>query len=229
MRCSRGIATDRGGIFAIARGLGGDLLRGMSSLEIPDTCGVILLPDCTLFPHGGLPLRIFEPRYRQMLSESLDGDCFFAVGRVEGAETDELAECVSPIGTVGLVRASQQMDDGTSNLLLHGVIRVKFQQWLEGHDYPTARIKPLPQVFEPTAQAPAALEALREVIEHVTANLPGEVKDAFDSMTQEIDDPAILADVVSQQFVHDPAARYELLSMDSVAARVAWLCSRLQP
>ena len=34
----------------------------MSSLNIPETCGVMLLPDCTLFPHGGLPLHIFEPR-----------------------------------------------------------------------------------------------------------------------------------------------------------------------
>jgi Lon protease-like protein len=201
----------------------------MSSLAIPDTCGVILLPDCTLFPHGGLPLRIFEPRYREMLSESLEGDCFFAVGRVLGAETEDLHDCVSPIGTVGLVRASQEMDDGTSNLLLHGVVRVRFREWLEGSSYPTARITPLPQVFEPESQAEAALEALREATEHATANLPTEVKQAFDSMTQEIDDPAILADVVSQQFIHKPADRYELLSMDSVAARIAWLCAHLNP
>ncbi len=46
----------------------------------------MLLPDCTLFPHGGLPLHIFEPRYRRMLEESLEGDCFFAIGRLLGAE-----------------------------------------------------------------------------------------------------------------------------------------------
>ena len=187
----------------------------------------MLLPDCTLFPHGGLPLRIFEPRYRRMLDESLAGTCFFAIARLVGEETDDPADCVSPIGTIGLVRASREMEDGTSNLLLHGVIRVRFLEWLGGVDYPTARIRPIPQIFEPEVQAPAALAALREAAEHATADLPAEVRDAFHSMTSGIDDPAILADVLSQQFIHEPEERYELLSTESVAARIAWLCSRL--
>lgn len=200
----------------------------MSSLEIPETCGVILLPDATLFPHGGLPLRIFEDRYREMLADSLADTCFFAVGRLNGEETDP-ADCVSPIGTIGLIRASREMDDGTSNLLLHGVIRVRFIEWIDGSSYPTARIRPIPQVFEPESQSLAALEALREAAEHATAELPQEVKDAFDSMAEGIDDPAILADVLSQQFIHEPGERYELLAMESVPARVAWLCERFNP
>lgn len=201
----------------------------MSSLEIPETCGAMLLPDCTLFPHGGLPLRIFEPRYRQMLADSLAGSCFFAVARLTGEETDDPADCVSPIGTVGLVRASREMDDGTSNLLLHGVIRVEFLEWLADQPYPTARIRPIAQVFDPASQTDGALESLREAAEHATAELPDEVRDAFDKMAEGIDDPAIFADVLSQQFIQDPDDRQELLSMDSVAARIAWLCSRLIP
>mgnify|MGYP002622785285 FL=1 len=201
----------------------------MSSLEIPETCGAMLLPDCTLFPHGGLPLRIFEPRYRRMLEDSLAGSCFFAVARLLGEETEDPADCVSPVGTIGLVRASREMDDGTSNLLLHGVIRVRFVEWLEGTDYPTARIRPIAQIFEPASQAGAALDALRDAADRATAGLPGEVKDAFDSMASGIDDPAILADVLSQQFIRDPDERHDLLSMESVTERIAWLCSRLDP
>ena len=40
-----------------------------SSLVLPEVSGVMLLPDCTLFPHGGLPLHVFEPRYKEMLRE----------------------------------------------------------------------------------------------------------------------------------------------------------------
>ena len=39
----------------------------------------------------------------------------------------------------------------------------------------------------------------------------------------------VLADVLSQQFIHDPEDRYELLNMESVAARIAWLCPMLCP
>ncbi|RYD61631.1 MAG: hypothetical protein EOP83_16570 [Verrucomicrobiaceae bacterium] len=199
----------------------------MSSLNIPETCGVMLLPDCTLFPHGGLPLHIFEPRFRMMLADSLQGTCFFAVARLLGKETDDPSRCASPVGTMGLVRASRELDDGTSNLLLHGVIRVKFVDWLDS-PYPKARIIPMPSLFEPESQAKGALEALHEASEHVTRGLPAEVREALVNMTEQIDDPSILADVMAQQFLHDPDERQDLLEMESAAARVAWICRKFE-
>ncbi|GAA5483812.1 LON peptidase substrate-binding domain-containing protein [Haloferula sargassicola] len=198
----------------------------MSSLQIPETCGAMLLPDCVVFPHGGLPLRVFEPRYRAMLDESLASHCFFAVARLVGEETEDPTHCTPEIGTIGLVRASREMEDGTSNLLLHGVIRVRFREWLAGCDYPTARIEPIPSVFEPESQAAAAVEALREAAEVALAPFADEVRDAFRSMCDPIDDPAILCDVMSQQFIQDPDERQTMLELESVAARVAWICKR---
>ncbi|MGB1130451.1 MAG: LON peptidase substrate-binding domain-containing protein [Haloferula sp.] len=198
-----------------------------SSLTLPDVTGVMLLPDCTLFPHGGLPLHIFEPRYREMLADSLETTCFFGVARLEGEETDDLADCTSDIGTIGLVRAAREMDDGTSNLLLHGVIRVRFSDWANDGAYPKAKISPIPAVFEPESQSAAAIESLKEAAEIALSEFTTEIGDAFHSMTESIDDPAILADVVAQQFVQDPAHRHHLLVMDSVAERIAWLCRHL--
>lgn len=199
----------------------------MSSLNIPQTCGVMLLPDCTLFPHGGLPLHIFEPRYREMLSEALNGSCFFAIARLLGKEKSDPARCVAPVGTMGLVRASRELEDGTSNLLLHGVIRVRFTEWLES-PFPKARIEPVPSVFEPESQSRAALEALQEAADSVTKDLPEDVRQALVSMTAQIDDPSILADVMAQQFLHDPDERQDLLEMESAAARVAWICKKFE-
>ncbi|WP_264485601.1 LON peptidase substrate-binding domain-containing protein [Luteolibacter arcticus] len=187
----------------------------------------MLLPDCTLFPHGGLPLHIFEPRYRMMLADSLQGTCFFAIGRLLGKETDDLSRCAAPLGTMGLVRASRELDDGTSNLLLHGVIRVKFMDWLDS-PYPKARILPVPSIFEPESQSNAALAALHEASDQVTRSLPAEVREALINMTQQIDDPSILADVMAQQFLHDPDERQDLLEMESAAARVAWICKKFE-
>lgn len=198
-----------------------------SSLVLPDVTGVMLLPDCTLFPHGGLPLHIFEPRYRQMLADSLEGSCFFGLARLEGEETDNLSECTSEIGTVGLIRASREMEDGTSNLLLHGVIRVRFTEWIDDAPYPKAAISPIPAIFEPETQSEAAIEALKEAADIALTEFTTEIGDAFHSMTESIDDPAILADVMAQQFIQDPSERHHLLVMDSVAERIAWLCRHL--
>ena len=115
----------------------------MPTIHLPERCGVMLLPDCTLFPHGGLPLHIFEPRYRKMLEDALEGDCFFAVARLTGDETPDPAECTAPVGTIGLVRASREQEDGTSQLLLHGVMRVRFTEWHDDRPYPFASIEPV--------------------------------------------------------------------------------------
>lgn len=201
----------------------------MSSQNLPETCGVMLLPDCTLFPHGGLPLHIFEDRYRRMLDDALAGSCFFAVARLIDSEKDDPSRCAAPIGTLGLVRASRELDNGTSNLLLHGVIRVRFIDWITSFPYPKARIEPVAAVFEPESQARAAVEALHEATDHATRELPEEVRAAVLELTRHLDDPVILADVIAQQFLHDPDERQDVLEMDSVAARIAWLCRKLNP
>ncbi len=129
----------------------------------------MLLPDCTLFPHGGLPLFIFEPRYRQMLNDALEGDCFFAVARLLGDETENPGESVAPVGTIGLVRASREQEDGTSQLLIHGVMRVRFTEWHHDRDYPYASIEPVISVFTPEKQSVAAMKTLRGAVEDAAA------------------------------------------------------------
>lgn len=201
----------------------------MSSLNIPQICGVMPLPDCTLFPHGGMPLHIYEHRYRQMLAETLDDSFFFAVAMLDGKESADLANCTRKVGTIGLIRTAQELDDGTSHLLLHGVIRVHFREWIDDSPYPKARIAPIPNIFQPKSQSAAALEALRETAEFALHGLPEEIHTAFTTMISSIHDPATLADVIAQQFIHQPEERQQLLETESPAARTAWLCQKLCP
>lgn len=199
----------------------------MSALHIPDTCGVMLLPDCTLFPHGGLPLRIFEPRYRRMLEEAIEGTPMFAVARLLRPETKNPADCVAPVGTIGLIRASRQQSDGTSHLLLHGVLRVRFTGWRSGHSYPVAEIEPRITFFEPAHQAAAAAKTLRGSVEDAIRMLPEDVRHAVMTLVERTEDPVMLTDVVAQQFVQDPVLRQRLLEMDSAGERIGLICDYL--
>src|SRR5262245_34551461 len=42
--------------------------------RLPETIPIFPLPDAVLFPNASLPLHIFEPRYRQMVADALEGD-----------------------------------------------------------------------------------------------------------------------------------------------------------
>lgn len=203
------------------------MVISLSAIEIPKQCGVMLLPDCTLFPHGGLPLHIFEPRYRRMLEDALAGDCVFAVVRLLGEEGDKPGKCTAPVGTAGLIRASREAGDGTSQLLLHGVLRVRFLEWLNDREYPTALIEPLLSSFEPEDQAEGAMKTLRAAVEDAVGSLPEEVQQGVFGLLDQADEPGLMTDIICQQFVQDPDLRQQLLEIESVGARIPLLCDYL--
>lgn len=187
----------------------------------------MLLPDCTLFPHGGLPLYIFEPRYRKMLDDALEGDCFFAVARLLGEEEETPENYVSPVGTIGLVRASREQKDGTSQLLVHGVMRVRFTEWHETRDYPYASIEPVISIFSPEIQARAAMKTLRGAVEDAVRPLSEEVQSGVFALLDRADDPGLMTDIISQQFIHEADLRQSLLEMDSIGDRIPVICNYL--
>ena len=187
----------------------------------------MLLPDCTLFPHGGLPLFIYEDRYRKMLADALEGDCFFAVARLLDEEVP-FSEGAAKIGTIGLVRASRQQEDGTSQLLLHGVMRVRFNEWLDEKAYPYASVEPVISHFAQPHQEAAAMKTLRGSVEDAIRPLPEDVQNGVLELIDRADTAALMTDIISQQFVHEPELRQELLEMDSVGHRIPLICEYLR-
>jgi len=86
----------------------------------------MVLPGAQLFPHVPLPLYIFEPRYRRMLSWSLEQDRMFCIASMKPgiSEAHSRDEFYHTVG-LGLVRACVGREDGTSHLILQGMARMR--------------------------------------------------------------------------------------------------------
>ena len=127
-------------------------------ITLPDVVPVMTLPDVTFFPQAMMPLHIFEPRYRQMLKDVLESNRLFAVTGLNPKLAADPGQFEPPhlIATVGIVRACQKNDNGTSNLLLQGLCRVEFLEVLPDDPYRRVRIRAL--ASEPV---PDAAEAAR--------------------------------------------------------------------
>ena len=89
-------------------------------LEIP------LFPLRTvLFPGGSMPLRIFEPRYLEMISECLKTGKRFGICLIrEGSETGRAAT-VQEIGTLGSISYWQQLSNGMLGITVRGEQRFR--------------------------------------------------------------------------------------------------------
>ena len=85
--------------------------------------------NVVLFPGADLPLHIFEPRYRQMITECYEQEKPFGVVLVRPGSPPMLEEPY-PVGTMADILALSRMDDGRMNLIARGGQRF---QILEQH------------------------------------------------------------------------------------------------
>ena len=84
------------------------------------------LAGALLFPGGQLPLHIFEPRYRAMVKDALDGDRLIAMiqPRAEG-EGREGPPPLFEIGCIGRIESCEELEDGRYNIVLEGLSRFR--------------------------------------------------------------------------------------------------------
>lgn len=196
----------------------------MPHQDIPDQLSVMALPGTILFPGVLLPLYIFEPRYREMLSRVLDGNRMFAIGMIHGNGTDE---SVYEIGGAGLVRACVQNPDGSSNLVLQGMQRIRFVDWIQVQPYRIARVASL-ESTNPQAEESAKLaELLRNLYTDLVAQgykMPAQLQ----TYLEQLNNPEALGDLLSSALISDPILRQNLLQELDVPLRLKGLISSLK-
>ena len=114
-------------------------------IPLPKEVPVMTLSGTVLFPQAIMPLYIFEPRYRQMLSDVLKNHRLFAVVGLDISQTTKTDQFEPPLdtGTVGIIRVCHKNKDGTSNLVLQGLFRVQVNRIVQESPYRIIDISPL--------------------------------------------------------------------------------------
>jgi Lon protease-like protein len=201
----------------------------MGSSEIlPKQLPVMPLPGAVLFPHVLLPLYIFEARYRRMLDHALRHHRMFCVTLIKPSCPEWHApEDVFHVATVGLIRACVGCGDGTSNLILQGLQRVRFASFEQEAPFPIARIDIIESRDVTTVETEALGAKVLELyasLKHDGRQLPGKV----DRYLAELRDLEMLADLMASTFVNDPLRRQRVLEERSLNQRLRFLITYLR-
>jgi Lon protease-like protein len=197
-------------------------------IEIPTEVPVMALSNAVLFPHSLLPLHIFEKRYREMLSHSLDGNRMFSVALMKrGIEEASGLEDLCPIAGVGLIRACVGSENGTANLVLQGLVRVRLLDSTQETPFRVARIELVKSILGNPIEADALSAKVVEFcarIEQIGVPLPPNLMDHL----RQIESPEVLSDVVSAAFVTEAYQRQKLLEAYEVSERLRLLIQFLR-
>jgi Lon protease-like protein len=180
-------------------------------VELPATVPVMPLTGVLLFPNALLPLHIFEPRFRDMLEHALHDDRMLCVALVRPERPQwRTSADFFPVSTVGLIRACVGRSDGTSDLILQGIRRVKFSEFEQEAPFPIARIKPLKTRAQPSVETDALAAKVLEFYAQLKES-GRELPEKIDRYLSEMSDPEMLADLIAATFISDATRRQQLL------------------
>lgn len=104
--------------------------------KLPEIIPVFPLTGSLLLPGNLLPLNIFEPRYRHMVADALDGEQLIGmVQPLEPRQDNWVAAAQQPenpgiytIGCLGRIEEHELQDDGRHLIVLRGVARFRVRQ-----------------------------------------------------------------------------------------------------
>ena len=136
-----------------------------------------------LYPGGPLPLRIFEPRYVDMVSDRLRRDAPFIVALIRDGREVGGGATTHSIGTLARIVDWNRQDDGLLGITALGGRRV---QMLDTNTRPdrlrVATARMLPE--EPAIEVAGEHRGLAELLRH----LLGRVETLYDHVTPRFDD-----------------------------------------
>jgi hypothetical protein len=95
-------------------------------MDVLDKIKIPLFPlDAVLFPGGALPLRIFEPRYLDMISNCMKTEGKIGVVLIQDGKEAGIAAKVHDIGTISFISYWHKRNDGMLGITLTGEQRFK--------------------------------------------------------------------------------------------------------
>ncbi|HEX4469667.1 MAG TPA: LON peptidase substrate-binding domain-containing protein [Gemmatimonadaceae bacterium] len=175
-----------------------------------------------LFPGMALPLHIFEPRYRQLVADCVEGEGRFGITRLP----DGVAEVEITPGTVGCVAEivnRETLPDGRSNILVRGTERFALVSFVSSpHPYRVCSAAPVDDEFEIGAELDALAERVRDLFRRV-ARAARTLADDPDPLPDLPDETSHLSFAIASMIDIGIDARQEILTSRSPTERLRQL------
>ena len=190
----------------------------MATLTVP------LFPlNTVLFPGGPLPLRIFEPRYLDMVSHCLKTDSAFGVCLIQDGSEVGKAAAPHKVGTLARIVDWNRLPEGLLGIMAVGGDRFRIEssevannQLLHG----TVTLLPEPE----PQQLPEELEILPRLLEQI---IP-EAGPLYDSIEHDFDDTNWIGYRLAEILLLQPSIRQHLLEQDDSLERLRHIRSSIQ-
>lgn len=193
---------------------------------LPPTLPLFPLPNVVLFPNVFLPLHIFEPRYRDMVADALDGDRMIGMVLLrpgwEGAYDGRPP--VYPVGCAGLITHSERLPDGRYNIVLRGLEKFRIAGEDNSRAYRQARVEEIMETLD--ARDRDVMHSERRRLESLLVPQPAG-RGVDPKMPPSMADEDLI-NALAQYLELEPVEKQALLERDGLLARCRSLIELLE-
>ena len=191
---------------------------------------VFPLPRVVFFPGSRLPLHLFEPRYRALIANCLaNGPQAMAIALLAPGWEKHYDERppICDVAGAGRIVAHEKLSDGTYNVLLDGVARVRLDELAPGAlQYRRARATALHDTEGESRVARNDVTALLSSAAAIAAEVR-RAHGAFSLGIEPGDPPGRIADTIADRLIGDTLTRQTILETLHVPERVRLVTTAL--
>jgi uncharacterized protein len=193
---------------------------------LPPSIPLFPLPNVVLFPNVFLPLHIFEPRYRRMVADALEGDRIIGMVLLRpGWESNyEGRPAVYPVGCAGLITHAEPLSDGRYNIVLRGLQKFRVREESDSRGYRLAEVETLMEDVSDAERT--SIRAERRRLEALLVPQP-EGRAADPKVPPSMPDED-LVNALAQYLELEPVEKQALLEREGLLARCRSLIELLE-
>lgn len=185
---------------------------------IPEKLPIMALPGTCLFPGGKMPLYIFESKYRDMLNDVISGNRMFCIGTLSQSDASiEGGSEILPYSTAGLLRACVMNNDGTANLILEGVKKIKIINIENNKPYKVGEVQTLETTINDFEKIQSSTDQLKAIlIANYSDRIDPNIEMQLNQILKNLESPEDTLYFAAQHFISHQEISQKLLSLESL-------------
>jgi len=194
---------------------------------LPKELPILPLRNTVPFPFIMIPLAVGIPRSIKLVEDALQGNSMIGMVASKDPSVEEpTPEQVQSIGTAGKILRVARGQDGTMQIVVQGLERIRISHWMAPDPYMKARIEPAPEKEGTDLEEEGLVQGLRSIAQEVidlSPTIPREAANVLNSVS----DPRYLVYLVAGNAQMEAPEAQKILEMDSVKDKLKAIIAHL--
>ncbi|HTZ50701.1 MAG TPA: LON peptidase substrate-binding domain-containing protein, partial [Spirochaetia bacterium] len=183
-------------------------------VSTPKDVPVLPLRDLVVFPFSVLPLSVGITRSVKLVEEAMEADSIVGLFASRDKSVEEpSADQVHETGTLARILRVVRAEDGTMQVVVQGLERIRVQAWIAHPGYLKARVAVATESVETDLETEALMTNLKQLgreIVQLSPTIPNEAAQFLATIT----DPRYLAYLIAANSQLEAADAQKLLEID---------------